>query len=124
MRCRLTLTDPFGSLLFMNTSKSTAVQHPGEYIKREIIDPLELNVSDGARALGVTRPALSALLNGRADLSPEMALRIEKAFGVEMEKLMHLQSDWDIAEQRKRAGEVEVLAYRPMQKPKVQGGLF
>ncbi len=108
----------------MNTSKNTTPIHPGEFIKREIIDPLELNVSDGAKALGVTRPALSALLNGRAALSPEMALRIEKAFGVEMEKLMHMQTDWDIAEQRKRAGEIQVLAYRPMQKPKTQGGLF
>ena len=124
MQCRLTLTDHFGSLLFMNTFKNTEAVHPGSYIKREVIDPLELNVSDAARALGVTRSALSALLNGRADLSSEMALRIEKAFGVPMDKLVHMQADWDIAEQRKRAGEVEVMAYRPMQKPKLQGGLF
>ena len=124
MRCRLTLTGPFASLFLMNTSKNTEAVHPGAYIKREVIDPLELNVSDAARALGVTRPALSALLNGRADLSSEMALRIEKAFGIAMDILIHMQADWNIAEQRKRAGEVDVMAYRPMQKPKLQGGLF
>ena len=108
----------------MNTSKNTAQVHPGELIKREIIDPLELNVSDAARAFGETRSALSALLNGQDDRSPEMALRIEKAFGFEMDKLRHLQTDWDIAEQRKRAGEVQDLVYRPMRKPKLQRGLF
>ena len=55
--------------------------HPGGFVKTEIIEALGLSVTDGARVLGVTRPALSALLNERVHLSPEMALRIEKAFG-------------------------------------------
>jgi addiction module HigA family antidote len=55
--------------------------HPGQFIRMEVIEPLGLSVTDAAKVLGVTRPALSALLNGRAALSPDMAIRIEKAFG-------------------------------------------
>ena len=62
--------------------------HPGGFIRSEILEPLGLNVTAAAQVLGVTRPALSALLNERASLSPEMALRIEKAFGISMETLM------------------------------------
>lgn len=85
--------------------------HPGAFVRSEIIDPLGLSVTDAARALGVTRPALSALLNARASLSPEMALRIEKAFGVSMETLMRMQNSFDIAEARKRAGDIKVSPY-------------
>jgi addiction module HigA family antidote len=56
----------------------------------------------------VSRPALSSLLNGRADLSGEMALRIEKAFGVKMDTLMRMQASYDIAETRKRAKRIHV----------------
>lgn len=66
--------------------------HPGTFIKDEVIDPVGLNVTAAAVALGVTRPALSNLLNENADLSPEMALRIEKAFGVSMDTLMRMQT--------------------------------
>jgi addiction module HigA family antidote len=52
--------------------------HPGQFIRMEILEPLGLNVTEAAKVLGVTRAALSALLNGRASLSPEMALRVEK----------------------------------------------
>lgn len=61
-----------------------------------------------AKALGVTRPALSALLNERAALSPEMALRMEKAFGVSMDTLMRMQTSFAIAQARKRAGEIDI----------------
>lgn len=71
--------------------------HPGGFVKHEIIGPLELSVTDAAKVLGVTRPALSALLNERAALSSEMALRIEKAFGVWMDTLMRMQNSFDIA---------------------------
>jgi len=80
--------------------------HPGGFVKSEIIEPLDLSVTDAARALGVTRPALSALLNERAHLSPEMALRIEKAFGVSMDTLMRMQNSFDIAQTHKRKGEI------------------
>ncbi len=85
--------------------------HPGEFIKTEIIEPLGLTVSAAAKVLGVSRPALSTLLNGRSDLSGDMALRIEKAFGVKMDTLMRMQSAWDIAQTRKREGSIRVRRY-------------
>ena len=85
--------------------------HPGGFVKYEIIEPLELSVTDAARVLGVTRPALSALLNERADLSPEMALRLEKAFGVRMDTLMRMQNSYDIVQARKREGEINVAPF-------------
>ena len=85
--------------------------HPGEFIKTEIIEPLDLTVSAAAKALGVSRPALSTLLNGRSDLSGDMALRIEKAFGVKMDTLMRMQSAWDIAQTRKREASIRVRRY-------------
>jgi antitoxin HigA-1 len=85
--------------------------HPGGFIKSEILEPLGLSVTDGAKALGVTRPALSALLNERADLSPDMALRIEKAFGVSMDTLMRMQNSFDIAKARLREGDIKVAPY-------------
>lgn len=104
--------------------KSPKAVHPGEIVRHEVLDALELSVGEAAAALGVTRPALSAVLNGRASLSPEMAIRIEKAFGIEMERLLHLQTDWDVAQAKGRAGEIRVLAYRAAQKPKAQGVLL
>jgi addiction module HigA family antidote len=88
--------------------------HPGGFVKREVLQPLGLSVTEAAEALGVTRPALSALLNERAHLSPEMALRIEKAFGVSMETLMRMQNSYDIAQARARADEVSVERYTGM----------
>ncbi len=86
--------------------------HPGGFVKTEIIRGLGISVTDAAQALGVTRPALSKLLNERAHLSPEMALRLEKAFGVSMDKLMQMQSSFDIAETRKREREISVLPFK------------
>lgn len=85
--------------------------HPGGFIKSEIIEPLGLSVTATAAALGVTRAALSALLNERSNLSPEMALRVEKAFGVSMDTLMRMQNSFDIAEARKRESEIEVVPF-------------
>lgn len=86
--------------------------HPGGFVKSEIVEALGLTVTDAAAALGVTRPALSALLNERAHLSPEMALRIEKAFGVSMDTLMRMQNSFDIAETRKREAEIKVALFK------------
>ncbi len=85
--------------------------HPGGFVKHEIIEPLELSVTAAAQALGVTRATLSTLLNERASLSPEMALRIEKAFGVSMDTLMRMQNSYDIAQTRARAGEIKVARF-------------
>ena len=70
-----------------------------------------LSVTRAAGVLGVTRPALSALLNERASLSPEMALRIEKVFGVSMDTLLRMQTSYDIAQTRKRQGEIELVPF-------------
>lgn len=88
--------------------------HPGGFVKHEVLQPLGLSVTEAADALGVTRPALSALLNERAHLSPEMALRIEKAFGVSMDTLMRKQNSYDIAQARARADEIKVERYTGM----------
>ena len=82
--------------------------HPGGFIRTEIIRPLGVSITVAARALGVTRPALSSLLNERSALSVEMALRIEKAFGVPMETLMRMQSSYDISRARRRESEIKV----------------
>jgi addiction module HigA family antidote len=76
--------------------------HPGDFIRTEIVEPAGLTVTAAAEALGVSRPALSSLLNGKAGLSGDMALRIEKAFGVKMDTLMRMWSAYEIAQTRKR----------------------
>ena len=87
--------------------------HPGQFIRMEVIEPLALSVTQAAKILGVTRPALSALLNGRAALSPQMALRIEKAFGPKMDTLLRMQTAYEIARARDREGEIKVKRYVP-----------
>ncbi len=86
--------------------------HPGAFIRTEILDPLELNVTEAAAVLGVSRVTLSNLLNGQADLSGDMALRVEKAFGVRMETLMRMQASYDIVRTRQRANTITVRRYR------------
>ena len=82
--------------------------HPGDFIRTEIIEPAGLTVTAAAEALRVSRPALSSLLNGKASLSGEMALRIEKAFGVKMDTLMRMQSAYEITQTRKREKQIQV----------------
>jgi addiction module HigA family antidote len=87
--------------------------HPGDFIRTEIVEAHGLSVTAAAKVLGVSRPALSNLLNRNADLSGQMALRIEKAFGVSMDTLMRMQAAYDIAQARKQAGKVRVRRYQP-----------
>lgn len=82
--------------------------HPGDFIRTEVVQPAGLSVTAAAAALHVSRPALSSLLNGRAGLSGDMALRIEKAFGVKMDTLMRMQASYDIAQTRKRDRTIRV----------------
>ncbi|HXP85322.1 MAG TPA: HigA family addiction module antitoxin [Bryobacteraceae bacterium] len=86
--------------------------HPGDFIRTEIVEPAGLSVTAAAKALQVSRPALSSLLNSRSDLSGDMALRIEKAFGVKMDTLMRMQSSYDIAQTRKRERDIRVQRVR------------
>jgi len=85
--------------------------HPGQFIRMEVIEPLDLSVTQAAKVLGVSRPALSALLNGRAALSPDMALRIEKAFGPKMDTLLRMQTAYEIAEARDGEAKIKVKRY-------------
>ena len=85
--------------------------HPGEFIREEILKELGLSVSKAAEVLGVRRATLSDLLNGKAALSAEMALRVEKAFGVDMETMLRMQAWYDTHAMRNRAGEIKVKRY-------------
>jgi addiction module HigA family antidote len=87
--------------------------HPGSFIREEILEELGLSIARAAEVLGVRRATLSDLVNGNAALSPEMALRIEKAFGVDMETLLRMQTWYDIDAMRRRADEIDVKRYRP-----------
>jgi addiction module HigA family antidote len=86
--------------------------HPGAFIRTEIIEAAGLTVTAAAAALKVSRPALSSLLNSKAALSGDMALRIEKAFGLRMETLMRMQSAYEIAQTRKRENRIKVQRIR------------
>jgi antitoxin HigA-1 len=87
--------------------------HPGELIKTEIVEALGLNVSQAAAILKVRRATLSDLLHGKAALTPEMALRIEKAFGPDMHLLLRRQLAYDVAKTRERAGHLAIKRYVP-----------
>jgi antitoxin HigA-1 len=87
--------------------------HPGDLIRTEIIAALGLSISRAAGILNVRRATLSDLLNGKAALSPEMALRIEKAFGPDMDHLLRMQLAFDVAQQRRRTAEIDVKRYVP-----------
>ena len=80
--------------------------HPGDFVRTEIIAPAGLTVTAAAAALRVSRPTLSSLLNGKASLSGNMALRLEKAFGVKMDTLLRMQASYDIAQTRKRENQI------------------
>jgi antitoxin HigA-1 len=94
--------------------------HPGDFIRTEIIEPAGLTVTAAAVAFHVSRPALSSLLNGKASLSGDMALRVEKAFGVKMDTLMRMQASYDIAQTRKRENKIHV---RRISQPEVEVAL-
>ena len=85
--------------------------HPGIFLAEELVGPLGLTVTDAARALGVGRPALSALLNGRAAISAEMAVRFEKAFAVDAGLLLRMQAQFALAGVRRGAKKIKVARY-------------
>lgn len=82
--------------------------HPGEWLRTEIVEPHGMSVTETAARLRVTRQAMSALLNGRAGLSAEMAIRFEKAFGVRADTMPRMEAAHDLAVARRREGEIEV----------------
>ena len=96
-----------------NIQVNMTPSHPGDFIRTEVIEELGLNVTRAADVLGVRRATLSSLLNGDSSLSPEMALRVEKAFGVSMDMLLRMQAWHDATDMRARAGEISVERYEP-----------
>lgn len=85
--------------------------HPGEVIKELCLQPLGLTVTDAARGLGISRKTLSALLNGRFGISPEMAIRLSKAFGGSAESWLIQQAQYDLWQLMQKADEIEVKAF-------------
>jgi addiction module HigA family antidote len=87
--------------------------HPGSLIKTEVIAALGLSVSKAAGILQVRRATLSDLLHGKSALTPDMALRIEKAFGPEMDHLLRMQLAYDVSKTREHAKEISIERYVP-----------
>ncbi len=83
--------------------------HPGEIVREECLKPLGLTVTAAAEALGVTRKALSDLLNGHTGVSPEMAIRLEQVFGSTADTWLRMQMNYDLAQVRKRTFKVKRL---------------
>ncbi len=87
---------------------SSIAVHPGLWLKRNVVDHYGFTVTLVAEKLHVTRPAMSHLLNGKADLSPEMAIRFEKGFGIPADTMLRMQTAFDLAGARAHADEIEV----------------
>ena len=87
--------------------------HPGEIIKHDCLDELELNVTDGAEVLGVTRNTLSRIVNGHAGISADMAIRLEKAGWSNADMWLRLQAAYDLAQARQHEDKIKVEKYEP-----------
>ncbi len=87
--------------------------HPGKVVRAACLEPLGLSVTEGAKVLGVSRQALSNLINGRARMSSEMAIRLAKAFGSTTETWIRLQTAYDIARAQERENQIEIERYEP-----------
>jgi addiction module HigA family antidote len=82
--------------------------HPGEILRELCLEPLEITVTDAAKALGVSRKTLSAILNGRAGISPEMAIRLAKAFDTTPESWLNQQMQYDLWQAQQSVGDPDV----------------
>ncbi len=87
--------------------------HPGLSVREDCLEALGLSVVAGAKVLGVTRQALNNLVNGKAGISPEMAIRLDKAFDGSAEVWLALQAAYDLAQARKTATQIRVKRYVP-----------
>jgi|SRR5208337_2481149 len=82
--------------------------HPGLTVRHDCLEPLGLTVTEGAKVLGVTRQALNNLVNCKSGISPEMAIRLSKAFGSSPETWLRMQLDYDLARARSHEGSIQV----------------
>lgn len=87
--------------------------HPGLSVRHDCLEPLGLSITAGAQVLGVSRQALNNLVNGRSAISPEMAIRLDKAFGGGAEVWLRMQANYDLAQAMKHANEIKVARYGP-----------
>jgi addiction module HigA family antidote len=85
--------------------------HPGFSVRHDCLEPLGLSVTEGAKVLGVSRQALTNLVTGKAAISPEMAIRLDKAFGGTAETWLALQTAYDLAQARRNEGAIKVKRY-------------
>lgn len=85
--------------------------HPGELIKYECLEALSLSVTKGAEILGVSRQTLSNLISGHTNITPEMAIRLEKAFGGTAESWLRMQLAYDLAQIQKKSASIDVKRY-------------
>lgn len=86
--------------------------HPGRIVRQDCLEPLGLSVTAGANILGVSRQALNNLVNERAGISPEMAIRLAKAFGSSAQTWLQMQSNYDLAQALKSESQIRVRRYR------------
>ena len=86
--------------------------HPGLSVRADCLEPLRLTVTAAAKALGVSRQSLNNLINGQAGISPEMAIRLDKAFGGGAETWLRLQVAYDLAQVRKHESKIKVKRVR------------
>ncbi len=98
--------------------------HPGQSVRYDCIEAVGLSVTDAAKVLGVTRQALNNLINCKSGISPEMAIRLDKAFGGTPEAWLSLQTAYDLAQARKKAGTITVKRYVPPQSLVREGRSF
>lgn len=82
--------------------------HPGQSVRADCIEPLGLSITEAAKALGVSRQALNNLIHGQAAISPEMAIRLDKAFGGGADTWLRLQAAYDLAQAEKKADKIKV----------------
>ncbi|MBC8287180.1 MAG: HigA family addiction module antidote protein [Nitrospinae bacterium] len=94
-------------------------QHPGKAIRISCLEPNNLTVTEGAKILGVTRQNLNNIVNEKSGVSPEMAIRVAKAFGGTPDAWYRMQSAYDIAQAKKKAAKIKVKTYKPENVPMV-----
>ena len=93
--------------------------HPGRLVRQECLEPMGLSVTAGAQALGVTRQTLNNLVNGKAGVSAEMAVRLATAFGGSAEVWVRMQANYDLAQVKRREPEI-VATVRHVERPEVR----
>jgi addiction module HigA family antidote len=89
--------------------------HPGRSIRNACLEPLGLSITEGAEILGVTRQTLNNVVNGKSGISPEMAIRLSKAFGSRPETWLRMQLAYDLAQARKDEGKIKVRRHHRQQ---------